>query len=196
MRFLRAAANPCLVSVALPKTHTCQTLDFAHRTFFGTTVAVQTNCAESTWPNFLGTHHNEQHSLSNQSHFNLRSRCTTFRRRRLWRRQQQRRYRPRCSLCEATGLTCSTCVGQQTTYAVGQSQFATAMHVQVCGASGNLVYSPFSMTSALAMLYAGANGNTATEMKSALRFELDGAPLYSAFSWTDHELASRGKLRV
>jgi serpin B len=78
-------------------------------------------------------------------------------------------------------------------YADSQSKFATAMHGQVRAMSGNLVYSPFSMTSALAMLYAGAKGTTATEMKSALSFQLDGAPLYSAFNWTDQELASRGK---
>jgi serpin B len=90
-------------------------------------------------------------------------------------------------------LSVSPALDNKQLYADGQANFATAMHGQVRGLSGNLVYSPFSMTSALAMLYAGAKGTTATEMKSALRFQLDGAPLYSAFNWTDQELANRGK---
>lgn len=90
-------------------------------------------------------------------------------------------------------LTVTPLLDSKQLYADGQSKFATAMHGQVRALDGNLVYSPFSMTSALAMLYVGAKGNTATEMKSALSFQLDGAPLFSAFNWADQELASRGK---
>lgn len=46
---------------------------------------------------------------------------------------------------------------------------------QQSGGSGNLVISPISVSAALAMAYAGANGDTATEMASVLHFAGDDA---------------------
>ncbi len=48
--------------------------------------------------------------------------------------------------------------------------------------SGNLVLSPYSVESALALAYAGAGGVTRTEMAHALRFPADTAPVQSAFA--------------
>ena len=42
--------------------------------------------------------------------------------------------------------------------------------------TGNLFFSPASISTALAMTYAGARGETAEEMKTALRFGLDEDP--------------------
>jgi len=45
----------------------------------------------------------------------------------------------------------------------------------------NLIFSPFSITSALAVTYAGARGNTASEMSSVLYFPEEQALLHQAF---------------
>ncbi len=56
----------------------------------------------------------------------------------------------------------------------------------------NLFISPLSISSALAMVYAGARGNTETQMADALHFTLPQDQLHPAFNWLDLELASRG----
>jgi serpin B len=60
-------------------------------------------------------------------------------------------------------------------------------------ADRNLFYSPLSISTALAMTYAGARGQTASEMASALRFGLAPERLHPAFGWLDQELTKRGQ---
>jgi serpin B len=55
-----------------------------------------------------------------------------------------------------------------------------------------VILSPFSISSALAMTYAGAHGTTEEQMKSALRWTLSQSELHSAFNRLDLDLASRG----
>jgi serpin B len=47
---------------------------------------------------------------------------------------------------------------------------------------GNLALSPYSIESALAMVYAGADGETRAEMARALHFPLEDQPLQAAFA--------------
>ena len=56
---------------------------------------------------------------------------------------------------------------------------------------GNLVFSPASIETALAMTYAGAAGDTATEMAATLHFQLQGDALHQAFNSLDALLESR-----
>lgn len=56
---------------------------------------------------------------------------------------------------------------------------------------GNLVFSPASVVTALAMTYAGASGVTAQEMAETLHFELQGGTLHQAFNSLDALLESR-----
>jgi serine protease inhibitor len=62
----------------------------------------------------------------------------------------------------------------------GNNAFAVALYHQLCGQTGNLFFSPESISTALAMAYAGARGNTASEMAKALHFTAPPAQLHPA----------------
>ena len=59
--------------------------------------------------------------------------------------------------------------------------------------TGNMFYSPYSISTALAMTYAGAAGETEKQMSSALQFTLPQNQLHSAFDELALQLASRGQ---
>jgi serpin B len=61
------------------------------------------------------------------------------------------------------------------------------------GEDGNLFYSPYSISLALAMTYAGARGETERQMGEALHFNLPQEQLHPAFNALDLELARRGE---
>jgi len=63
----------------------------------------------------------------------------------------------------------------------GNSQFALDLYAELMKSEGNLVFSPYSVSTALAMTYAGARGNTALEMAEVLHFALDPEDLHPAF---------------
>lgn len=56
---------------------------------------------------------------------------------------------------------------------------------------GNLVYSPYSLISALAMTYAGAAGTTATQMATALQINQPADTFHASSNQLDLELTSR-----
>lgn len=56
----------------------------------------------------------------------------------------------------------------------------------------NVFFSPYSVSSALAMTYAGAKGVTAKEMRQTLRFQLDDDKLHPAMGWLNIDLNNRG----
>ena len=57
---------------------------------------------------------------------------------------------------------------------------------------GNLVFSPYSLSTALAMAYAGASGETASQMAKALSFSLPQPALHDAFGSLSADLVDRG----
>lgn len=57
----------------------------------------------------------------------------------------------------------------------------------------NVFFSPYSISLALAMAYAGARGNTETQMASAMHYTLPQAQLHPAFDALDLALSSRGQ---
>ena len=75
----------------------------------------------------------------------------------------------------------------------GNSDFAFALYKRISSGNENLFYSPYSISIALAMTYAGARGNTADEMAQALHFTLPSVSLHPAFNKLALELASRSK---
>jgi serpin B len=75
----------------------------------------------------------------------------------------------------------------------GNTAFALDLYQQLRSEKGNIFYSPFSISQALAMTFAGARGATETEMATALHFNLAQAKLHPAFNAIDLALASRGQ---
>jgi serpin B len=59
--------------------------------------------------------------------------------------------------------------------------------------TSNVFVSPYSLSTALAMTYVGAQGATATEMASALHFSLSQDRVAPAFGWLEAQIAARGK---
>jgi len=84
-------------------------------------------------------------------------------------------------------------LNEQASLVEGNSAFGFELYQALKGEEGNLFYSPYSISLALAMTYAGARGETAQQMAATLHFILEQERLHPAFNWLDAELASRGE---
>ena len=80
--------------------------------------------------------------------------------------------------------------------AEGNTRFALDLYQQIRPESGNLFYSPYSISTALAMTYAGAQGETAREMADVFYFSLDQQRLHPAFNALDQRLSALGEIEV
>jgi serpin B len=74
----------------------------------------------------------------------------------------------------------------------GNSAFACDLYQKIRSDNGNLFFSPYSISAALAMTYAGARGETEQQMAEVLHFMLPQERLHSAFNALDLALASEG----
>ena len=74
----------------------------------------------------------------------------------------------------------------------GDNEFAFDLYQPLHTRGGNLFYSPYSISLALAMTYAGARGETESQMAQALHF-LPQEQIHPAFNALDLQLAERGK---
>ncbi|MEO7091693.1 MAG: serpin family protein, partial [Polyangiales bacterium] len=63
----------------------------------------------------------------------------------------------------------------------GNGGFALDLYRQLAKEPGNLFFSPSSISTALAMTYAGARGDTAKQMQKTLRFPFTDAKLHEAY---------------
>lgn len=73
----------------------------------------------------------------------------------------------------------------------GNTAFAADMYRLASGEDGNLFMSPHSVTTALAMTYAGAANNTATQIANVFHFTQPPATLHGSLNALDLALASR-----
>ena len=64
----------------------------------------------------------------------------------------------------------------------GNNAFAIELYQKLKSAEGNLFFSPFSISTALAMTYAGARANTEKQMSAAMHFDLDQKKFHGGFS--------------
>jgi len=75
----------------------------------------------------------------------------------------------------------------------GNNAFAFELYNALKGEQGNLFYSPYSISQALAMTYAGARDTTEKEMAGTLHFTLPQHSLHPAFNSLDQQLQARGQ---
>jgi serpin B len=75
----------------------------------------------------------------------------------------------------------------------GNSAFALDLYQALREEEGNLFYSPYSLSLALAMTYAGTLGETAQQMVDTLHFVFPQDRLHPVLNRLDMELSSRGK---
>ena len=75
----------------------------------------------------------------------------------------------------------------------GNSALAFNLYQVLKDTDGNLFYSPYSISEALAMTYGGARGETEQQMQAALQFKLPQDRLHPAFNSLDIELSKRGQ---
>ncbi len=80
--------------------------------------------------------------------------------------------------------------------AAGNRAFALDLYHRLEAREGNLFYSPYSISSALAMTYAGAEGQTAEEMAAVFHFLMEGNRLHPAFNALDQYLESLAKQEI
>jgi serpin B len=64
----------------------------------------------------------------------------------------------------------------------GNSEFALDLYGRLRAGPGNVFFSPYSISTALAMTYAGAGAETANQMASTLHFDLPSDKLHPVFS--------------
>ncbi len=74
----------------------------------------------------------------------------------------------------------------------GNAAFGLALYRQVEARNPNLVFSPISISTALAMTYAGARGDTESQMAKALHFALPQGRLHPAMNELTAALQARG----
>ncbi len=77
----------------------------------------------------------------------------------------------------------------------GNNQFALELYAKLREKDGNLFFSPYSISTALGMTYAGARGNTAKQMAATLHFTQSQDTLHTVFGLLIKQINGDGKPR-
>src|SRR2546423_9523078 len=75
----------------------------------------------------------------------------------------------------------------------GNTAFAFDLHRQLKDTPGNLFFSPYSISTCLAMTFAGARGETEKQMARVLHFDADQQLVHRHFGELQHQLTEAGK---
>ncbi|MFA5032048.1 MAG: serpin family protein [bacterium] len=87
-----------------------------------------------------------------------------------------------------------TVVNKKDLLVKGNNTFALELYENLKGKEGNLFFSPYSISTALAMTYAGAKANTQKQMAEVLRFNLlDSTSIHPVFKNLIFETQSKNK---
>jgi serpin B len=91
------------------------------------------------------------------------------------------------------GLAAGAQAAQTESLVEGNTAFALDLYARLSGAPGNLFFSPYSISTCLAMTYAGARGDTETQMARVLHFSKGEPGLRSSFGELQHQLNEAAK---
>jgi serpin B len=83
--------------------------------------------------------------------------------------------------------------------ASGNNAFALDLYVKLSNNTGNVFFSPYSISTALAMTYAGARGETEKQMAHAMHFNLDQKSFHPAFGEMQariNEIRKKGSVQL
>jgi serpin B len=91
------------------------------------------------------------------------------------------------------GLAASSQASDTKSLVDGNTAFALDLYARLSGAPGNVFFSPYSISTCLAMTYAGARGDTETQMGRVLHFSKGDARLHSSFGELQQHLNDAAK---
>jgi len=94
---------------------------------------------------------------------------------------------------EPTKAAATQAKADVTPVVAGNTAFALDLYAKLREQDGNLFLSPYSISTALAMTYAGARGQTAEQMAKTLHFILDEDRLHPAFAALQAQTDAGGK---
>ncbi len=88
-------------------------------------------------------------------------------------------------------LSCHVLIAQDQINQSQQKQFAFDLYQELATKSGNLFYSPFSISGAMVMPFAGSQGKTKTEIAEVLGFPIDHSKGIEAFKKLSTQLEEK-----
>jgi serpin B len=91
------------------------------------------------------------------------------------------------------GSPTSTHAAPGSAVAESNTPFAFDLYAQLKDKPGNLFFSPYSISTALAMTYAGARGDTEKQMAHVIHFPGDQPSVHSGFAEAQRQLAEAGQ---
>jgi serpin B len=97
-----------------------------------------------------------------------------------------------CGIGPASSIQCA----QAPSPVDGNTAFALDLYGRLSNGPGNLFCSPYSISACLAMVYAGARGDTAGQMAQVLRFSQDPRQLHSSFGELERQLDEIGNQKA
>src|SRR5258708_21224685 len=86
-----------------------------------------------------------------------------------------------------TGQVINTAAAEPNTLVEGNTAFALDLYAQLKTSPGNVFFSPYSISTCLAMTYAGARGDTEKQMARVLRFP--SGQIHSSFGELQRQLS-------
>ncbi len=93
-------------------------------------------------------------------------------------------------------LSCTAQKAEVSTAEQGNSMFAFELYKQLGTEKGNVFFSPFSISSSLSMTYAGASGETASELQNVLFFKDNTEDFHHEFKVIINKLKKKGEGNV
>ena len=100
------------------------------------------------------------------------------------------------AMCFLSAAFCSAQASQMKVVAEANNSFAMDLYAGLRSQHGNLFFSPYSISSCLAMAYAGARGETEKQMERALHLNLKQEEVHAGFGELQRRLNDAKRQRA